>query len=371
MSYLGEDVPKLGFGLMRLPQKDGASDVAQVEEMVDRFLDAGLTYFDTARAYGDSEATIKRALVDRYPREKYLLATKNAAWLGAKSAEEARQFFTASLQTTGAGYFDFYLLHNLGTPRTEVFDKFGMWDYLAEQKEKGLIRHLGLSYHNRAEELDELLTKHPDMEFVQLQINYADWESDNIQSRKNYEVCRAHGKPVIVMEPVKGGLLANPPAKVEKILHDANPEASCASWAIRFAASLEGVITVLSGMSDVAQMDDNLATMKGFKPLSADEREVIARAQEAFSTIDTIPCTNCHYCTKDCPQQVPFPEIFSSVNLYRTYGNLDRAKMDYGWATSQGGAKASDCVQCGRCEDACPQHIEIRDELEKAAALFE
>lgn len=295
MSYLGEEIKKLGFGLMRLPKENDVIDVEQVKEMVDLFLKAGFTYFDTACAYAGSEEAVRQALVERYPRESYQLATKNAAWINCRTKEEAWAQFDTSLAQTGAGFFDFYLLHNLGEGRTHYFDDFDMWNWVQEKKKEGLIRHVGFSFHSTPEELEEILTAHPEMEFVQLQINYADWDNPAVQSRRCYEAARRHGKPVIIMEPVKGGMLATPPESVEKILKTAEPESSMASWAIRFAASLEGVITVLSGMSNVEQMKDNLSSMKSFKEFTKSQKEALKQAQEELKKVPLIPCTSCNY----------------------------------------------------------------------------
>lgn len=372
--YLGETIPKLGFGLMRLPMTDTGIDIEQTKEMADMFLSAGFRYFDTAYGYidGESEKSVKTVLSQRYSRDKFLLATKLPAWAGAKTKEEAQQMLYTSLERTGAGYFDFYLLHNLGDERTKVFDDFDIWNFAAQKKAEGVIRHYGFSFHDKADELDRILTAHPEVEFVQLQINYADWDCPTVQSRLCYEVARKHGKPVIIMEPVKGGNLANPPQSVTDVFRAADAKASPSSWAIRYAASLEGVITVLSGMSNLQQMQDNLSYMTNFKPLNKHEYAVIDKAKEILFSIPTVPCTACAYCMKECPQNIGIFGTFQSINMATTYGNLPGAKGSYEWNTvGQGKAKASACIECGRCEAVCPQHIHIREELKKAAAVLE
>ena len=370
--YFGEATPKLGFGLMRLPKTGtGKIDIEHTKKMVDMFMDAGLTYFDTAYVYddGDSERAAKAALVDRYPRESYTLATKLCAWMGAHNEETAKRQFFTSLERTGAGYFDYYMLHALQAGNYKTYDKYHIWDFVKEQKEKGLIKHWGFSFHATPDILDEILTAHPDSEFVQLQLNYADWENPDVTSRENYEVARKHGKSIVVMEPVKGGALANPPKDVQKIFKEANPSASFASWAIRYAASLNGIITVLSGMSNIEQMQDNLSYMKEFKPLDANEQAAIRKAQEAMGGIKAIPCTACHYCTAGCPKKISIPEIFAARNKQLVWGQLEEGKADYEKAIQNAGS-ASDCIACGQCERACPQQLKVISHLADCASIF-
>ena len=369
--HSAEEMFKLGFGLMRLPKlPDGSMDIEQIKEMADLFIAGGGTYFDTAYVYdnGASEEAFHKAVVERYPREAYTVATKLNAWLGCKDEESAKQEFFTSLERTGAGYFDFYLLHALQPHSYKRYEEYGLWDFVKEQRDKGLIKHWGFSFHATPEILTEILTAHPDVDFVQLQINYADWNSSSIYSGQCYEIVRSFNKPLVIMEPIKGGTLANPPKKVADLFKAANPDAGFASWAIRFAASLPGVMTVLSGMSNVEQMKDNLSYMSDFKPLTEEEQEVILKAREIIENDISIPCTACHYCTDGCPMQIPIPEIFKIYNGNLLSRNNPRAKKAYN-DTVAGRGKASECVHCGQCEGACPQSLPIMQLLEECTDM--
>ena len=365
--YLGENIPKLGFGFMRLPMNGGVIDIEQTKEMVDLFMSRGFSYFDTSWGYVGSEDAMKTALVDRYPRESFQIATKCPVWV-VKTEEEAKNMISTSLKRIGVDYIDFYMFHNMGESRTKYFDDYGMWDYVHELKKKGLIRHIGFSIHDKADAIDKILTEHPEIEFVQFQLNYADWESSTLEARKCYEVALKHNTPIIVMEPLKGGILANPVNSVKKIFKEADPEASVASWAIRYAASLDNIITVLSGMSSIEQVRDNVSYMKNFKPLNENERAVVEEARKEFSKIKSIPCTSCGYCIEDCPQKINIPKVLEAYNQKMIHNDIPGAMQRYQFAVilddlSGAGGKASDCTACGNCENVCTQHIKIIENL--------
>ena len=363
---------------MRLPVLDRTDEstinIEEAGKMVDLFLENGFTYFDTAWMYHGfrSEEAVKEILVSRYPRESYTLATK--LHCGFFDTEEGRdEFFAKQLEKTGAGYFDYYLLHGVDESNIAKYEKLDCFPWLQEQKKAGLIRHAGFSYHDSPELLDRILSAHPEMEFVQLQINYLDWESEWIQARGCYETARKHGKAITVMEPVKGGTLAKVPEDGAALFRELDPSASAASWAIRFAASLPGVMTVLSGMSNVSQMEDNLRVMKDFRPLTDKERETCFRVADIINAQITVPCTGCSYCTEGCPQNIPIPKYFS---LYNEDMREDMAEK--GWTVNFSNyenltktfGKAGDCVACGQCEEICPQHLPVIKYLKDVAKHY-
>lgn len=368
-------IPHFGFGQMRLPVIDGDTekiDIPQVCRMVDAYMDRGFTYFDTAYPYhqGQSERAVKKALVDRYDRESFLLADKLPAW-SLKKQEDVQAIFDEQLERTGAGYFDFYLLHSIEKKWYPVYNQYGCWDWAQRMKAEGKIRHFGFSYHDDAELLDQILTEHPEVEFVQLQLNYLDWENPVVQARRNYEVCRKHGVAVNVMEPVKGGTLANLPPEAQQLLDDSDSESNAAGLALRFARDLDGMMVILSGMSSDEQMKENLDEMADFKPLSDSERRTIDEITRVMLSKPTIGCTACRYCVDDCPKKIIIPELFRAANGAAMYGLGSREKSYYKAALTDGHGAAKDCIKCGRCETACPQHLPIRELLEKVSETFD
>ena len=367
---------KLGFGLMRLPLTDAndkeSIDIEALKEMVDTFMEQGFTYFDTAWMYCafKSENAVKEALTDRYPRDRYTLTTKlHASYL--KTKEDRDRIFEEQRQKTGVDYFDYYLIHAIDQELYSIYNEMDCFNWLIEKKKQGFVKHIGFSYHDSAEFLDQVLTEHPEMEFVQLQMNYLDWESAEVQSRKCYEVASKHGKPVIVMEPVKGGTLADVPAEVRESFAAYHPDLSVPSWAIRFVASLDNVAMVLSGMSNMEQLMDNISYMKEFVPMNAEETELVHKAAEMIKDSIAIPCTGCSYCTEGCPMQIAIPDLFRVYNKSKRGEITDvEANEEYRQLTESGG-KARECLACGQCQVACPQHLEIINYLKDVAKCME
>ncbi len=363
---------KLGFGTMRLPLTDSEDtksiDYEQVCKMVDCFLERGFSYFDTAYGYHgeQSETAVKRCLTDRYPRERYILADKMPI-IRVKASEEYEMYFEEQLRRCGVEYFDYYLLHNMCRERYVNTLKYGGFEFLCKLKEQGLAKKIGFSYHDDAELLDEILTEHPEVDFVQLQLNYLDWNSTAIQSGACYETACRHGKPVIAMEPVKGGILANLPLDAENEMKKSGAQGSPASYAVRYAASLDNCMMVLSGMSNIEQLLDNTSYMMDFQPLDKNEREMLRRVTDVMNS-DMTPCTNCRYCMEECPKNINIPAYFGLYNMYAATGK--KTTMYYKRLSLNHG-RAVDCIKCGKCEKICPQHIEIRDALEKFADLYE
>ena len=360
---------KLGFGCMRFPlvNKDDSTSVdkKQVCEMFDYFIENGYTYFDTAFVYhgGESEKVLNECLVKRYPRDKFTITTK--LFLGKlTSIDEAKQQFETQLQRLGVDYVDYYWLHAINRERKELIDRLNLFDFIKGLKAEGKVKHIGFSFHADYELLDQLLTEHPEVEFVQLQINYLDWNSPTIQSRLCYEVCVKHGKPVIVMEPVKGGQLANVPNQALEKFKAYDKDASPASWALKFVGDLDNVYMILSGMSNLEQVKDNVNTFNNLKKLNEEEKNIINENILVIQQSKPIPCTACRYCTDGCPMHIAIPDYFD------LYNNEDDVK-NYNYYIQKGFGKASDCIKCGACENICPQHLTIRDYLEEVVKKYE
>ena len=366
-----ENVKKnFGFGFMRLPMNGDEVDLEKTKQMVDAFLDAGFNYFDTAHGYiqGKSETALKACLTSRYPRDKYILTNKLSGGF-FKTEADIRPLFRSQLEACGVDYFDFYLMHAQGEGCYPHYKKCRAYETAFELKKEGKVRHVGISFHDRAEFLEQILTEYPQIEVVQIQFNYVDYDDLAVQSRKCYEVCRKYNKPVVVMEPVKGGNLVNLPEEAAKVLEDLHG-GSPASYAIRFAAGFPGMMMVLSGMSSMEQMNDNISFMKDFKPLDDKEMEAVHKVQEIFKTKNLIPCTGCRYCTDGCPQHIAIPDLFAIMNTKQIHHDWN-ADYYYHSVHTAPGRKASDCLKCGKCEKVCPQHLPIRQLLEDVAKEFE
>jgi len=367
----------LGFGFMRLPLRDSndpsSVDMDQTKRMVDMFLERGFGYFDTAFQYhgGRSEEFLREAVVSRYPRSRFTVTDKLPCW-EIHSHDDLERVFSLQLEHTGAGYFDWYLLHAMNKHYVELMDSVGGWDFVARKKEEGFIRHIGFSFHDDSETLSSILLSHPEMEYVQLQINYIDWNSPSIESGTCYDLCEKYNRKVMVMEPLKGGSLARVPESVEKMFRDYDPDSSPASWAIRFVASLPRVQVVLSGMSSLSQVEDNTSYMMNFRPLDDEQRVLIDKASEVIQSKTAIPCTGCNYCAPLCPKKIAIPEYFSMINYLKQFGSYQKHNTaKYYELLIESRGRAGDCIGCGRCESRCPQHIPIREKLEMVSRLYD
>ena len=362
----------LGFGLMRLPEKDGQIELDRVCKMVDAYLESGMTYFDTAYVYhgGNSEKIVKEALIKRHPRDSFTLATKLPAW-SIKSFEDRDRIFEEQLERMGTDYVNYYLLHSVEDGNNyDVYEKFDCFNWALQKKAEGKIKVFGFSYHGTPELLEQILDKHPEVEFVQIQLNYADWDNPLVQSGRLYEILHERNIPMTIMEPVKGGTLASMDPSIEQIFKSLDPNASVASWALRFVGSLPGIRFILSGMSNEEQMLDNIATFKDFKPLSATEKAAVMMARDKLLSMQLIPCTACRYCVDGCPSSISIPDIFKAVNVKRNFPDDMRPMFYYNGLVEHSG-RASDCLSCGQCESVCPQHLNIIELLQEASSLLD
>ena len=373
MSIELSKMPKLGFGLMRLPQNDGGIDLSRVCQMVDAYMAAGMNYFDTAYVYhgGMSERVIKDAITKRYPRESFMLATKLPAWCMRSEADRDR-IFNEQLERCGVDYFDFYLLHSVEDGGNgETYERLDCYNWGIEKKAAGKIRHFGLSFHGSPAYLETVLNAHPEIEFVQIQLNYADWDNQVVCSGTLYNILNERGIPMIIMEPVKGGTLASLRPDLEEKFKSARPDASIASWALRFVGSLPGVMTILSGMSTEEQMQDNIGTFRNFEPLSPDEEALVREVRDRMLDVPQIGCTSCRYCTDGCPMRISIPDVFKAVNTIRLYNEKFRPQNFYNSLIGRGNGRAAECIACGQCEGVCPQHLPIIDLLKEASEMLD
>jgi len=364
MSFDTSKISKLGFGCMRfIGREDDTIDIEDTSKMIDAYMQAGGNYFDTAWAYPNSEKALRQALVERYPRDSFYIADKCVAWTCCDGPEDLEKQLQESLENLGVEYFDLYLMHNLGGVRTAKFEEYNTWDFVKSVKERGLAKHIGFSAHCTPEELEKFIADYPEAEMVQLQVNYLDWDSPSFRERECVEIARAHGLPVAVMEPVKGGLLADPSKAVKAILDEAMPNDSYATAALRFAASVDGVYTTLSGMSTIEQVEDNMRVFADFKPLTADEQDAIKRAQVAMTESGIVPCTGCDYCAKVCPTGIGISGAMTALNYYINFEDPYAANYQLGFVVrfNMGKKMPSECIRCGKCEEACPQNIKILD----------
>lgn len=361
---------KLGFGCMRLPMKENEVDYNEFNKMIDLFIEEGFTYFDTAHGYiqGKSEIALRECLVKRYPRNKYTITDKLTGSY-FNSEQEIRPFFQHQLECVGVSYFDYYLMHSQDQETYKKFKACNAYSVALDLKKEGLIKHFGISFHDTADCLELILKENPLIEFVQIQFNYKDYDDASVQAKKVYDVARKYDKKILIMEPVKGGGLVNLPIECQQIFDKLADNLSYASYAIRFAASFEGVVEVLSGMSNLEQMKDNLSYMKNFKPLTKEEFSAIFKVVEILNTLGGIPCTTCRYCIDGCPKKISIPDLFSCYNAKKVFNDWN-SNFYYSIHTKNNG-KASDCIKCGKCENICPQHLEIRKLLEDVVRVFE
>lgn len=363
-----EKIGRLGFGYMRLPRIDGEFDYEQINKMADAFLASGGTYFDAAYVYDGAEVAFRESVVKRHPRESFTIATKLPLGF-VKPGKSIEDIFNTSLERLGTDYIDFYLLHGINSGGNKNAEEIGAWKFMTDMKAQGKIRHIGFSFHGYCEDLDEILTKHPETEFIMLQMNYFDWDREEMNARRLHEIGCKHNVPMIAMEPLFGGKLTSEDSPIADLMKKANKDASLASWALRYVAQLEGVFVTLSGMSTYEQVLDNINTFEDLKPLSADEMAVIDEAVKVLRESPRVECTSCNYC-KDCPADISIAQLIHLYNDFLVHKTATNLGGSYNWMTS-GRGKARDCTACGVCETACPQNLPIIETIANVSKMFD